>query len=166
MRKLGRATDQRNALLKNQVSDLLWNGKLQTTYARAKEVQKLAEKCITLAVNSYEDTFTKTVTRVEKGKEVKKEIVNDGAKKLAARRQISARVNDLQEAKGQKESRTAYRMRTGDVKHPLMEKIFNVYAPKYDQRAKELGQKGGYTSIHKLGPRQGDAAEMAIIELL
>ena len=55
-RKLGKATDLRLALLKNQVSQLLWNGKLETTEARAKEVQKLAEKYITLAVNTYKDT--------------------------------------------------------------------------------------------------------------
>ena len=54
-RKLGKATDLRMALLKNQVSQLLWNGKLETTEARAKEVQSLAEKYITLAVNTYKD---------------------------------------------------------------------------------------------------------------
>ena len=49
---------------------------------------------------------------------------------------------------------------------PLLEKIFNIYAPKYDARAKELGQKGGYTRILKVGARKGDNAEMAIIELI
>ncbi len=164
--KLGKATDQRMALLKNQVSALLWNGKLETTYARAKEVQKLAEKYVTLAVNTYEDNVKVSKTVVVKGKETTREVTNDGPKKLAARRTLIANLNDLQETKGAKESRTAYKVRTQDVKHPLIEKIFNVYAPKYDERAKELGQKGGYTTIHKMGPRVGDAAEMAIIEMI
>ena len=55
-RKLGRATDQRMAVLKNQVSMFLWNGKLETTLDRAKEVRRLAEKYITLAMRTYEDT--------------------------------------------------------------------------------------------------------------
>ena len=49
---------------------------------------------------------------------------------------------------------------------PLIEKIFNVYAPKFAERSEQIGQKGGYTTIHKLGMRRGDAAEMAIIEVL
>ncbi len=57
-RKLGRPTDQRMALLKNQVSEFLWYGKLNTTLDRAKEIRRMAEKCITLAVNSYEDVVT------------------------------------------------------------------------------------------------------------
>lgn len=59
-RKLGKRTDLRLAILKNQVSQLLWNGKLETTEARAKEVQSLAEKYITLAVNTYKDTIDQT----------------------------------------------------------------------------------------------------------
>ena len=68
-RKLGKATDLRLALLKNQVSQLLWNGKLETTEARAKEVQKLAEKYITLAINSYKDTVEVQKTKIVNGKE-------------------------------------------------------------------------------------------------
>jgi ribosomal protein L17 len=63
-RKLGRATDQRMAVLKNQVSMFLWNGKLETTLDRAKEVRRLAEKYITLAMRTYEDTVTVTKEKV------------------------------------------------------------------------------------------------------
>ena len=102
-RKLGRPTDQREALLRNQVSELLWNGKIETTYARAKEVSKLAEKLLTIAINTYTDTVKKIETRKnDKGQDIKVELVNDGAKKLAARRKIMAKVNDLQEQRKEK----------------------------------------------------------------
>lgn len=161
-RKLGKATDIRMALLKNQVSQLLWNGKLETTAARAKEVQKLAEKYITLAVNTYKDVIEVEKTKIVDGKETKVKVLNDGASKLAARRQIMAGVADLQEARLPKEKATEYRLRTKKVKHPVIEKIFNVYAPKFDKD----GAKGGYTAIYKMNPRRGDAAEMALIVIL
>ena len=82
-RKLGKATDSRLALLKNQVSQLLWNGKLETTEARAKEVQKLAEKYITLAVNTYKDTVEVQKAKKVKGKDTTVTILNDGPQKLA-----------------------------------------------------------------------------------
>jgi large subunit ribosomal protein L17 len=164
--KLGKATDQRLALLKNQVSYLLWNGKIETTFARAKAIQKLADKYLTLAINTYQDVVKVTKTKKVKGVDTKVEVLNDGPKKLAARRRLMAHLSDMQETKGKKESLTAYKLRTQDVKHPLIEKMFNEYAPKFDKRAQELGQKGGYTTIHNLGMRRGDAAEMALIEIL
>ena len=166
-RKLGKPSDQRDALLRNQVTELLWNGKIETTYARAKEVQKVAEKLITAAINTYTDTVKKIETRKnDKGQDIKVELVNDGPKKLAARRAIMASVYDLQEQRKEKESKAIFVARTENIRHPLIEKIFNEYAPKYAQRAKEVGTKGGYTRVIKLGARRGDAAEGAIIELV
>lgn len=165
--KLGRPTKERMAIIRNQVSSLLWNEKLETTLERAKSTRSVAEKIITLAINSYEDTV-KVVKSVknDKGVETKQEFINDGPKKLNARRKIMSFVYDLQEQKGEKESKAAFRAKTADVNHPLIEKIFNVYAPRYAERAKNVGQKGGYTRIVKLGARRGDNAEMAIIELV
>ena len=166
-RKLGRPTDQREALLRNQVSELLWNGKIETTYARAKEVSKLAEKILTLAINTYTDTVKKIETRKNnKGQDIKGELVNDGAKKLAARRKIMAKVYDLQEQRKDNETKANFIARTENIRHPLIEKIFNEYAPKYAQRGKEKGQMGGYTRVLKLGARRGDSAEAAVIELI
>ena len=166
-RKLGKPTDQRDALLRNQVTELLWNGKIETTYARAKEVQKVAEKLITAAINTYTDTVKKIETRKNnKGQEIKIELVNDGPKKLAARRKIMAYVYDVQEQRKEKESKANFKARTENIRHPLPEKIFNEYAPKYAQRGKELGNMGGYTRVIKLGARRGDSAESAIIELV
>ncbi len=173
-RKLGKPTDQRMAMIKNQASELLWFGRIETTYPRAKSVQRYVEKLITKAINTYEDTVTvtKTVTVLEtKGKETKevkkdKEFINDGPKKLAARRAIMAKLVDLKEIKQPGESKGEYFDRTHEVNHPLIEKLFNEIAPKYAERAKEKGQGGGYTRVLKLGVRRGDAAEMAIIELI
>jgi len=165
-RKLGKATDLRMAILKNQVSQLLWNGKLETTEARAKEVQKLAEKYITLAVNTYKDTVEVEKTKIVNGKETTVKVLNDGANKLAARRTLMAKLADLQETRQDKESRTEYRLRTKTVRHPLIEKMFNEYAPKFDERSQQSGQKGGYTAIYKMNQRRGDGADMALIVVL
>lgn len=167
MSKLGKRTDQRMAMLKNQVSELLWYGQIETTVDRAKAVRSLAEKYITIAMRAYQDDVkvTKTVTDA---KGAKKEVVftNDGAKKLAARRRLMAELVDLQENKGAKESKSAYKARIKDTKHPLIEKMFKEYAPKYDARKNELGQGGGYTRILKTGTRRGDAAETCILKLI
>lgn len=165
--KLGRPSKETNALVRGLVSDLLWLGKIETTAAKAKSVKAQAEKIITLAINSYEDTVkvTKEI-KDAKGVKVKTEVVNDGPKKLQARRKIMSYVYDRQEQRQAKESKDAFKARTEGINHPLLEKIFNVYAPKYAKRAKEVGQGGGYTRIIKLGARRGDAAEMAIVELI
>ena len=165
--KLGRPSKERKALLRGLVSTLLWQGKVETTLAKAKAVAREAEKIITLAMNTYEDTI-KVVKDVKgaDGKKVKKEVLNDGPKKLNARRKIMSYVYDIQEQRKEKESKEAYKARIEGINHPILEKIFNVYAPKYANRAKEVGQGGGYTRIIKLGNRRGDAADMAIVELI
>ena len=167
MRKLNRPTAHRVSLVKNLATNLLWYGKIETTLEKAKEVRSYAEKILTLAINSYTDSVkvTKDVVN-EKGEKIKKEVVNDGPKKLAARRAIMSKVYDLQEQRAAKESKTDFIARTENIAHPLIEKIFNEYAPKYAQRKQELGIGGGYTRIVKLGTRNGDNAEMAIIELV
>lgn len=179
-RKLGLPTDQRKAVLRNQVTALLWEGKIETTYDRAKEVSRLAEKILTLAINTYKDTEKKVETRVKKEvvgkkdkaevvtKEIKVEVINDGAKKLAARRKIMSQVYDVQEQRKKDETKAAFRGRTEHINHPLIEKIFNEYAPRYDQRSSEFenNTKGGYTRVLKMGSRRGDNAELALIELV
>lgn len=166
-RKLGVNATQRIALLKNQATNLLWYGKIETTEARAKEVASYVSKILTLAVNTYTDTVETEVTvKDAKGKESKKTLLKDGNKKLNARRKIMSMVNDIQEVKGFKESKADFKKRTEDIKYPLIEKIFDEYAPKYASRKEEKGQGGGYTAIYKLGPRKGDAAEVAIITLV
>ena len=161
--KLGMTTTQRKAVLRNQASNLLWYGRLETTLGRAKELRPYTEKIITLAMNTYDDTIETTVT--VKGKDVTTKVLKDGPKKLAARRKIMTLVYDLQEQRG-KETMTEFKNRTAGVRHPLIEKIFNEIAPKYAQRAEELKQRGGYTRIYQLGERRGDAAPTAIIELV
>ena len=109
-RKLGRTTDHRMSMLRGLVTALLENGKLETTYFRAKEVSALTEKMITL------------------GK----------ANTLATRRQALAFI----------------------TKEDVVTKLFSEIAPSYAER------NGGYTRVLKTGPRRGDGAEMAIIELV
>ena len=165
--KLGRTSEQRIALLRNQASELLWYGRIKTTAAKAKELQPYVEKIITKAMSVYDLNEEKEVTKTDsKGKEVTVKVVKDSAKKLAVRRAIMAKLRDLQEIKGFNEKKSEYKARTKDIQHPLMEKLFNEIAPKYAQRKEELGQGGGYTRIYLLGERRGDAAEEAIIELV
>ena len=167
VKKLGRPTDERLAVLKNQATALLWYGKVETTLEKAKAVRSYAEKLLTLAINSYEDIVkvTKEVVNA-KGEKVKKEVLNDGPKKLNARRKLMAKLNDVQEQRKEKETKASFVERTAEIAHPLIERIFTVYAPRYAKRNAENGQGGGYTRILKLGPRRGDNAEMAIVMLV
>lgn len=165
--KLGRTSSQRIAMLRNQASELLWYGRIKTTQAKAKELQPYVEKIITKAINTYDLNEEKDVVKTDsKGKEVTLKVVKDSPKKLAARRAIMAKLRDIQEVKPFGEKKSEFKARTKDIKHPLMEKLFNEIAPKYAQRKEEVGQGGGYTRIYLLGERRGDGAEEAIIELV
>lgn len=165
--KLSRPSAQRKALMRNQVSALIWYGRIETTKARAQEVRKVAEKLITKAIRQYDNTVTVTKSvKDANGNIVSQDFVNDSPEKLAVRRQLMEYLYDIPEEKQPKESKYKYAQRTKDNKHPIIEKMFREIAPKYDKRAKELGQGGGYTRIIKMGPRRGDAAEMVILELV
>ena len=101
-RKLGRTSKERNALLRNLASQLLWYGKIETTAEKAKELRSYAEKLITKAVNTYDDNIEYEVTKKDaKGKEVTVKNVKDGAKKLAARRAM--RVQQVEDEKKRQE---------------------------------------------------------------
>ena len=166
-RKLGRPTDQRKALLRNQVTNLIWYGKIETTLQRAKEVSSIAEHYINLAVRECENTveFKKT-TNNDKGQTVELTVVNDMPSRLAARRQIMAYLYDMPVMQGKDEEKEDFIERKKNIKHPVVEKLFREIAPKYKKRIEEKGQAGGYTRIIKIGPRRGDAAEMVILELV
>ena len=158
--KLNMASGPRKAVLRNQVTALLWNGRIETTDAKAREVRRIA-------VKQYKNTVTVTKSvKDDKGNIVEKEFVNDAPEKLAVRRQMLAYLYNVKPEKLEKESKYKYNQRTGDVKYPVVEKVFREIAPKYAARAESLGQGGGYTRIIKMGPRRGDAAEMVILELV
>ena len=174
-RKLGRTSSQRKAMLRNQVTNLLQHGKIVTTEARAKEVKKIAEGLIALAVkekDNYEtvkvtakvakkDADGKRVKEVVDGKkvtvyeEVEKEIKKDKPSRLHARRQMLKVLYPVVEV-----PTDAAGKKRGTKKVDLTEKLFNEYGPKYKDR------NGGYTRIIKIGPRKGDAAMEVIIELV
>ena len=165
--KLGRPTDQKLAMVSNLATDLLWYGHIETTFDRAKSAAAFAEKVITLAINAYEDVVTEEKTTLDNnGKEKKVSVSKDGVKKLNARRQIISLLYDRQEKRQKGEKLAAFEARTQGIEMPLIEKIFDEYAPRFAERAKEKGQKGGYTRVLKTTIRRGDNAQMAIAELL
>ena len=174
-RKLGRTSSQRKALLRGQVTALLNNGKIVTTEAKAKEVRKIAEGLIAMAVrekdNFEEVTVKAKVARKDKdGKRVKevvdgkkvtvyetvqKEIKKDLPSRLHARRQMLKVLYPVTEVPVEGKGRKA-----NTKKIDLAQKIFDEYAPKYADR------NGGYTRIVKIAQRKGDAALEVIIELV
>ena len=156
-KKLGRPTDQKLAMVSNLATDLLWYGHIETTFDRAKTAAAFAEKIITLAVDSYEDVVTEEKTTLDNnGKEKKVSVSKDGVSLLY----------DRQEKRQKGEKLAAFEARTQGIEMPLIEKIFDEYAPRFAERAKEKGQKGGYTRVLKTTIRRGDNAQMAIAELL
>jgi len=167
-RKLGRPSDQRKALLRNQVTNLIWYGKIETTISRAKEVRSMAERLITLAVRECDNT----VEAIKESKNEKEQIVsltviNDAPSRLMARRRMMAYLYDIPAPRqGKREVKSDYKERTKDNNHPVVEKLFREIGPKYKARKADKGTGGGYTRIIKKGPRRGDAAEMVILELV
>ena len=166
-RKLGRPSDQRMAMLRNQVTNLIWYGKIETTLARGKEVQSMAEHLITIAMRQCDNTVELTKkTKNEKQQIVELTVTNDSPERLAARRRVMRYLYDIPAIQNKDEDRDDFKARQKQVKHQVVEKLFREIAPKYKKRAEEKGQGGGYTRIVKMGPRRGDAAEMVIVELV
>lgn len=166
-RKLGRTASQRKALLRNLTTSLLWNGKIVTTEAKAKEVRSIVDKMVTLAIREYDQTkeVEKTFDN-EKKQTVTQTFTNDLPSKLQARRIMMAYLYDVKESKLDDENKKEYKERTKDNKHPVVEKLFREYGPKYRARNQEKNCSGGYTKQYKLGARRGDSAEMVLIEML
>ena len=174
-RKLGRTSSQRKALIRSQVTSLLYHGKIRTTEARAKEIRKVAEGLIAMAVkekdNFEEVTVTAKVPRKDKdgkrvkevvdGKkvtvfdEVEKTIKKDQASRLHARRQM---LKVLYPVKDVPEKAAGRKRNTKDV--DMVAKLFDEIAPKY------VNRNGGYTRIVKIGQRKGDAAMEVLLELV
>ena len=171
-RKLGKTTDIRLAMLKTQVTDLILHGKIETTEARAKEVKAIADSLISLAVKE-KDNFETVEVKVSRtkldakgnketelvksknGKEylkvVREEVTEkrqkDMPSRLNARRKIMRKINKVTDSEGK------------NVDLPA--KLFNEIAPKYAGK-----NVGGYTRIVRVGPRRGDGAEVAILQLI
>ena len=166
-RKLGRPSDQRMAMLRNQVTNLIWYGKIETTLARGKEVQSMAEHLITIAIRECDNTVEVTKkTKNDKQQIVELTVTNDAPARLAARRRVMRYLYDMPAVQMKDEDKEDFKARQKQVKHQVVEKLFREIAPKYKKRAEEKGQGGGYTRIVKMGPRRGDAAEMGILELV
>ena len=118
--KLGRTAEQREALLRNQASELLWYGKITTTKAKAKELQPYVEKIITKAIKVYDDNVEFDIVKTDKkGKEITEKGVKDSAKKLAVRRELMAKLRDLQEIKPFTEKTTKSRIRLRENGSPF-----------------------------------------------
>jgi large subunit ribosomal protein L17 len=174
-RKLSRTASQRKALLRNQVTMLLYHGRIITTEAKAKEAAKIAEGLIALAVREKDDyenvTVTATVPRKDKdGKrvkevvdghkvtvydEVQKEIKKDKPARLHARRQMLKVLYPVKEV-----PKEAAGKKRNTKQVDMVAKLFDEIAPKY------AGRNGGYTRIIKIGQRRGDGAMEVVLELV
>ena len=166
-RKLGRTAQQRKAMLRNQVTSLLWYGRIETTVTKAKEVRRAAERLITLAAKECNNTIETTKeTHNDKGQLMTLNVVNDAPSKLAARRIMLSYLYELKDVQRKDEDKADYKERTAGIKYPVVEKLFRTYGPNVIKRNADKKCAGGYTRIFKLGPRRGDAAEMCVIEIL
>jgi large subunit ribosomal protein L17 len=174
-RKLGKKTKLRKALLRNQVTALIYKGKIVTTEARAKEIKKIVEPMITLAAkykDDYEEvTVQAKVARKDKdGKRVKevvdgkrvtvfdtveKKVKKDSPARLHARRQLMRYLYPVVEVPADGKGR-----RKNSKNVDLVEKLFTEYGTKYANR------NGGYTRIIKIGQRRGDGAMEVVLEFV
>ena len=178
-RKLGKTSAQRKALLRNQVTALLYHGRIVTTEARAKEVRRIVEPLIALAVKEKDNFETVEVTakvarkdkdgkRVKEVKEVngkqkkvtvydevKKTVKKDKPSRLHARRKMLSVLYDVTEVPAAQAGR-----KKNTKEADLVGKLFDEYGQKYASR------NGGYTRIIKIGPRKGDAAMEVVLELV
>lgn len=174
-RKLSRTADQRKALIRNQVTALLNNGKIVTTEAKAKEIRREVEHLIALAVrekDNFEEVTVKAkvarkdkdgkrVKEVKDGKkvtvfdEVDKKIKKDSPSRLHARREM---LKVLYSVKKVPDTAAGKKRKTEKV--DLVAKLFDEIAPRYATR------NGGYTRIVKIGQRKGDGAMEVLIELV
>ncbi len=174
-RKLGRTSDQRKALLRSQVTSLMYKGRIVTTLARAKEVQKIADGLIALAAKEKDNYETVTVSakvpvkdkdgkrvkevvdgkRITKFETVDKQIKKDLPSRMHARRQILRVLYPVVEV-----PTTNAGKKRGTKKVDLVAKMFDEYGTKYASR------NGGYTRIIKIGQRKGDGAMEVVLELV
>lgn len=174
-RKLGRTSAQRKAMLRSLVTALIQNGKIETTEARAKEVRKMAEGLIAMAVkekDNFEEVTVKAKVyvkdkdgkrvkevvdgkKVDKVEEVEKVIKKDLPSRLHARRKMNKVLYTVTEVPAE-----AAGKKKATKKVDLTQKLFDEVAPKYADR------KGGYTRIIKIGQRKGDAAMQVVLELV
>ncbi len=173
-RKLGRTSSQRKALIRNQVTNLLNNGKIVTTESKAKEIRKVAESLIALAIKEKDnfeevtvkakvarkDAEGKRVKEVVDGKkvtvydEVEKTIKKDKSSRLHARRQMLKVLYSVTEVVDGKKKNAK--------EVDLVAKLFDEVAPKCAARTSQ----GGYTRIVKIGQRKGDAAMEVLLEII
>ena len=174
-RKLGKTSSQRKALLRNQVTALLNNGKIVTTEQKAKEIRKIAEHLIALAVkerDSFEEVTVKAkvarkdkdgkrVKEVVDGKkvtvydEVEKKIKKDLPSRLHARHQMNKVLYSVKSVPAENAGK-----KKNTKKIDVATKLFEEIAPKYAER------NGGYTRIVKIGQRKGDGALEVLLELV
>ena len=170
-RKLGRATDQRKAILKGLVTALLENGKIETTEARAKEVKNIAEKLIAMAIKEQGNFTSKQIkisaAKVDStGKKITKSVTSKNNRKyLVVERETKTDMVTVDNASRLNARRRAmnwiYRVKDENGKYiNVVDKLFDEIAPKF----KDIN--GGFTRIYKLGPRRGDAAEVVLLELV
>ena len=165
-RKLGKPTDQRLAMLKCLLTDLILNEKVVTTEARAKEVKALADSIIALAVKE-KDNFEEVEVKVKKAKldnkgiKVTEKVTSKNGKeylRVVKEETTEKRKKDLPSKLNARRSMMRKINKVKDV--DLINKLFEEIAPKYE------GRVGGYTQILKMEPRKGDNAKVALLKLI